>query len=147
MQFISNKVYLAMNAALFIAYNGDEDSPVAGSEIVEYCGLNKRALEPVLQKISGAGLVVSTKGAKGGYHMPSPDKVTLRDITEIFIENIIPEKHDFSGYNDVLSPSIQKSYEQWLSALESVTIEKLCKNAREQGTLNTIKAPVLNFAI
>lgn len=147
MQFLSNKLYLALNAALFIAYNGDEDSPVAGSEIVEYCGLNKRALEPVLQKLSGAGLVVSTKGSKGGYHMPKPEKVTLKNIVEAFTETLTPSKHDFAGYHDVLMPSIQTGYDAWRASLSKISFADLCQEAREKGTLNTIKAPILNFAI
>ncbi len=147
MQFVSNKLYLALNAALFIAYNGDEESPVAGSEIVEYCGLNKRALEPVLQKLSGAGLIVSTKGSKGGYHMPKPDKISLKDIAETFTSNITPKKHDFSGYHDVLIPAVQDGYKEWLKSLSGVTFAMLCADAREKGTLNKIKSPILNYAI
>lgn len=147
MQFLSNKLYLAMNAALFIAYNGNETNPVPGSEIVDYCGLNKRALEPVLQKLSGAGLIVSTKGSKGGYHMPKPEKTTLKDVAEIFIENLTPEKHDFAGYNAVLMPSIEGSYNKWLEYLSALTFAELCKKAKDEDTLNLIKPQVLNFAI
>jgi len=144
---IPNKLYLAMNAAMFIAYNGSEDVPVAGNEIVDYSNLNKRALEPVLQKLSGANIIVSVKGARGGYFMPTPDKTTLRGVAEAFITNVIPEKHEFLGYDELINSTLLECHQNWLNSLSKVTFAKLCENARSSGFLPEIKEPILNFSI
>lgn len=147
MQMLSNKLYLAMNAALFIAYNGTEDVPVSGSAIVDYCNLNKRALEPILQRLSGEGLIESIKGAKGGYYMPHPDAVTLRDVADAFITDVVPQKHDFAGYNSVLDDKLEQCYDSWLDSLSDISFKRLCHNARTLGQVAPINEPVLNFAI
>ncbi len=147
MQMISNRVYLAMNAAFFIAYNGNDDLPVAGSAIVEYSNLNKRALEPVLQRLSGADIIVSVKGAKGGYYMAHPEKTTLRDVVEAFIEGIVPEKHEFLGYDIVLDEVLTEGYNTWLENLGQTTFKDLCTKARNSGKIPVQENPILNFAI
>ncbi len=147
MQMIPNKLYLAMNAAMFIAYNGSEDSPVPGNEIVDYSNLNKRALEPVLQKLSNAGIIVSIKGARGGYFMPSPDTVTLRDVAAAFIENVIPEKHEFLGYDELINTTLKDCHKKWLNSLSDMTFAKLCNDARSAGYVPEYKEPVLYFSI
>lgn len=147
MQIIPNKLYLAMNAAMFIAYKGSEETPVVGSEIVDYSNLNKRALEPVLQKLSGADIIVSVKGARGGYFMPTPCTTTLRDVAEAFITNIVPEKHEFLGYDELINSTLTQCHQNWLKSLSKVTFEKLCENARSSGFLPKVKEGVLYFSI
>ena len=147
MQFIQNKLYLALNAALFIAYNGSDELPVPGSAIVDYSNLNKRALEPVLQRLSSAGLIVSIKGAKGGYYMARPASTTLRDVADAFIEHTVPEKHDFGGYDLLLDQHLEDCYGNWLNALSRITFSKLCGEAQKNGGLQKFTAPVLNFSI
>ncbi|MGH1403705.1 MAG: RrF2 family transcriptional regulator [Alphaproteobacteria bacterium] len=147
MQFIQNKLYLAMNAAMFIAYNGSEEQPVPGSAIVDYSNMNKRALEPVLQRLSSAGLVVSIKGARGGYYMSRPEHTTLRDIAEAFIDRVVPEKHEFEGYDSILDEKLENFYDGWLDSLSDITFSRLCVKARNSGKISKFSAPVLNFSI
>ncbi len=147
MQFTPNKLYLAMNAAFFIAYNGSEECPVPGSAIVEYSNLNKRALEPVLQKLSSAGLIVSIKGARGGYYMTRPEHTSLRDIAEIFIEQTVPQKHEFEGYGAILDTKIENSYTAWLNSLSDTAFSRLCLEAKKSGQISAVSTPVLNFSI
>ena len=146
-QFLSNKVYLAMNAALFIAFNGDETNPIPGSAIVEYSGLNKRALEPILQKLSQAGLIISVKGAKGGYYMPDKAGTNLCDIAQTFIWYTVPEKQEFTGYDRALIPFLKDSHDRWLDELRKVSFTVLCESACEEGGLSPISTPILNYAI
>ncbi len=147
MQILPNKLYLAMNAAMFIAYNGTEDMPVSGSAIVDYCNLNKRALEPVLQRLSGEGLIVSVKGAKGGYYMSHPENTTLREVVDAFVTSVVPEKHEFAGYDTILNEKLETCYESWLDSLSDISFKRLCHKARTAGQLDPINTPVLNFAI
>lgn len=147
MQLLPNKLYLAMNAAMFIAYNGNEEIPVAGSEIVEYSNLNKRALEPVLQKLSSTGIIISVKGARGGYYMPAPEETTLRDVAEAFISRVVPDKHEFAGYDTLVDSKLLQCYDSWLDSLSDITFKRLCQKARNSGQIPTHKVPVLSFSI
>ena len=80
MGFLPDRVVLAMKAAFYIAYNGRQDRPVTSAEIVEHFDLKERALEPVLQRLSNEGIIVSIKGPKGGYFVDDPVNTTLKDI-------------------------------------------------------------------
>ena len=146
MQLLPNKLYLAMNTAFFIAYNGSEESPVPGSAIINYCGLNTRGLETILQKLAHAKLVTSIKGAKGGYYMPQPEKTTLRDIVKTFIKTPVPDKHDFAGYSAILNENLKTAHRQWLESLGTVTFKQLCLNAKD-AKLTLLKPSVLSFSI
>jgi len=147
MQLLPNKLYLAMNAAMFIAYNGDVDNPVSGVAIVDYCGLNRRALEPVLQRLAGEGIIISIKGAKGGYYMPNQDIVTLRDIAEAFIDKAFPDRPEFSGYNSLLDKELEGSYSLWLESLSKSSFDQLCDRARDIDNLEPIADTVLHYDI
>lgn len=119
-----------MNAALFIAYNGSEDLPVSGGEIVEYCNLNKRALEPILQRLAAENIVISVKGSKGGYYMPQSEDITLRDVAEAFIRDVVPQKHEFSGYNEILDQKLELCFDGWLDSLSDISFKRLCHKAK-----------------
>lgn len=136
-----------MNAAMFIAYNGTEDAPVSGSAIVEHCNLNKRALEPVLQRLSSADIIVSVKGAKGGYYMQHPERTTLGDVAQAFVTRIVSDKHDFAGYDDLIDDALDMCYESWLDSLSDVSFKHLCRRAKQSGQIMPVQTPVLNFAI
>lgn len=147
MQLIPNKLYLAMNAAMFIAYNATKDRPVPGSEIANYSNLNKRALEPILQKLTQAEIIASVKGAHGGYYMPRADKVTLCDIVRAFIEEVAPANKQFHGYEDAINDVVQAGYLSMLDALEQKNFQEICGNARKSGLIAHVSDSVLNYAI
>lgn len=147
MSFISRKLFDAMRAVFAIAYNGRKNNPVSGAAIVAHFNLGERALEPVLQKLSRAGIVESVKGAHGGYYIPRPESVTLRDVMECFIESVVPEKNLYEGYANIVQDTLEACYrEQFVKGLEAVTLEDLCRRARETG-LPVIQEPVLDFSV
>ncbi len=146
MQLLPNKLYLAMNASFFIAYNGNEETPISGAAIVEYFNLNKRALEPVLQRLSGAEVVISMKGARGGYYMPDPKNTTLRDIVNTFIETVTPDKFENTAYDNILNDGIALGYHAWLEKLDGITFQDLCDTAHDQD-IPLLEGSVLNFSI
>ncbi len=147
MKLIPSKLTMAMNAALFIAYNGREDKPVSGASIVEYFGLKERALEPVLQKLSSAGIIVSIKGPKGGYFVKDTEQTTLKDIVRAFIKAPVPANDTFGTYGDILAGRIRHSLDCWMDALSEITLKDLCAQAesRDLPTLET--PPVLDFVV
>lgn len=146
MQLLPNKLYLAINAALFIAYNGNEERPVAGVDIVEYFDLSRRALEPVLQTLSAAKIVTSMKGARGGYFMLRPQDMTVGDVMRAFVTSASPRKFADNAYNALLDKKLQSTYQDWLSDLSQITFQTLCDQARASD-IPRAETPVLNFAI
>ncbi|MEJ0010742.1 MAG: Rrf2 family transcriptional regulator [Alphaproteobacteria bacterium] len=62
----SKKLFYAVEAVLFIAYNG-KTGPIAGSEVAAQQGLPARYLEPLMQKLVKAGILKGVRGPQGGY--------------------------------------------------------------------------------
>lgn len=146
MNLLPPRLYTAMNAALFIAYNGRKERPVSGTSIVEFCGLKERALEPVLQKLSNAGIIVSVKGARGGYYVADLDNVTLRDIVECFVSSPVPKDSEFGGFSQILEDRLVSSYSEWLEVLEETSLRHLCNRALV-SQVPTYDAPPLDFVV
>src|SRR5262249_30739550 len=52
--------------------------------IADAHGIPLRFLVQILLQLKGAGLVASTRGAAGGYHLTrSPDKISLADVINV----------------------------------------------------------------
>jgi Rrf2 family protein len=69
---ISAKAEYACLALLELALQGADGPPVRIREISETHGIPERYLVQILLQLKGAGLVVSTRGASGGYHLARP---------------------------------------------------------------------------
>jgi Rrf2 family protein len=66
--------------ALHLAKRADE-GPVAGRELAQREKLPADYVEQILLRLRRAGIIASTRGAKGGYVLARPaDKITLRDV-------------------------------------------------------------------
>src|ERR1700721_1386583 len=81
---ISAKAEYACLAVLALARQGPESSPVHIHEISEAYGIPERYLVQILLQLKGAGLVASTRGAAGGYHLGrDPQNIPLADIIAV----------------------------------------------------------------
>ena len=69
---ISAKSEYACLALLALARPASDDSPVRIREIAEEHGIPERYLVQILLQLKGAGLVLSTRGASGGYRLARP---------------------------------------------------------------------------
>ena len=69
---ISAKSEYACLALLALARSASDDSPVRIREIAEEHGIPERYLVQILLQLKGAGLVLSTRGAAGGYRLARP---------------------------------------------------------------------------
>ena len=73
----------ALLATLHLASRPDEQ--VTASELAEIYGISQHHLAKVLRTLSHAGIVDSTRGAKGGCAFSGdPRKVTLFDLVSLF---------------------------------------------------------------
>ena len=81
----SAKVEYACVAMLELALRYGDPQPVRLRAITDAHALSsQRFLVQVLLQLKAAGLVVSTRGASGGYHLARPpEKISLADIVDV----------------------------------------------------------------
>ena len=77
---ISTKGRYGARAALELSLRYGS-GPVMVREISESQGISERYLENILNKLRTSGLVMSTRGAKGGYELAKPpSEITLGEV-------------------------------------------------------------------
>jgi Rrf2 family protein len=87
---ISEATSLAMHTLALMA--GEPEKIISVKESASFLNVSEAHLAKVLQRLSHAGYVNSTRGPKGGFLlMKSPDEVTLLDIYEL-IEGKIDDR-------------------------------------------------------
>lgn len=83
MRKLSAKAEYACLAMLALAHHGPDDPPVRIRAIAEVHGIPERYLVQILLQLKGAGLVTSTRGASGGYHLArAPESISLGEVLE-----------------------------------------------------------------
>jgi Rrf2 family cysteine metabolism transcriptional repressor len=81
---VSAKTEYACIAVLELAARHAREEPVRIREIAEAHGIPSRFLVQILLQLKSAGLVQSTRGAAGGYHLArDPDEITLLDVMTV----------------------------------------------------------------
>ncbi len=146
MQALPNKAYMALGAALFIAFHGGKDTPIAGIAIAEHYGLKKRALEPTLQILGSKGILDSIRGQGGGYYMPAPENVSVADVVSCFLDDKNPCEKAFSEFETSIKNALKPGLNDWLSSMSAISIADLCEQSKQSGVTKMGEA-VLDFAI
>lgn len=78
---LSAKAEYACLAVLALAGSGPEDPPLRIREIAEEHGIPERYLVQILLQLKAAGLVLSTRGASGGYRLARlPERISLAEV-------------------------------------------------------------------
>src|SRR5689334_10365295 len=81
---LSAKTEYACLAMLQMAEEYDSAEPLQIRRIADEQGIPSRFLVQILLQLKGAGLVVSTRGAAGGYRLArSPQEISLADVIEV----------------------------------------------------------------
>ncbi len=136
---ISAKAEYACVAVLELAANCNDPQPVRIKAIAESQGIPQRFLVQILLQLKTAGLVMSVRGASGGYQLArSPEKISLAEvITAIDDRTLTPR----SALGDVPSrtPTVEALLGVWREIqvmeqrlLEKMTLAELLRRA-EQG--------------
>lgn len=80
---ISAKAEYACLAVLALAEQRVGDPPLRIREIAEQHGIPERYLVQILLQMKGSGLVLSTRGALGGYRLArGSDKITIGEVLD-----------------------------------------------------------------
>ncbi len=83
MQFSAKAEYACL-AMLELAIRHGDPRPVRLVDMTDAHGIPQRFLVQILLQLKGAGLVTSTRGAAGGYHLGrSPEDISLADILDV----------------------------------------------------------------
>lgn len=125
----SKKLYYAVEAVLYIAYNA-KTAPVAGTAVAAAQNLPTRYLEPMMQKLVRAGILRGVRGPTGGYMLGRERRrITLADICDVVTETqALPEISTPLG-NKTLLPVAQELTQRWREELSSISIAALCERA------------------
>lgn len=77
---ITTQAEYGLICALHLARRGG-DAPVTGRDIASQERLPSDYVEQIMLKLRRAGIVVSTRGAHGGYRLSrAPEQITVRDV-------------------------------------------------------------------
>jgi len=90
---ISAKAEYACMALLALAQQSPDAPPVRIREISDTHAIPERYLVQILLQLKGAGLVVSTRGASGGYRLARPaSKIALSEVLAVIDGPDIPQR-------------------------------------------------------
>ena len=136
---ISAKTEYACIAMIELASQYGTGEPIRIRKIAERHGVPPRFLVQILLQLKGAGLVASTRGAAGGYHLiKPPEQVSLGEVIEV-IEGANEENGQTSSASPD-SPAVKVLTQTWkqVAAMEqdllrSVTFAQLLERAKDQG--------------
>jgi len=140
---LSRKTMLALEAVLDVAYNARPD-PVQSKDITARQGIPQRYLEQVMQQLVHHGILKGVRGPKGGYTLARERrKITAGDVVRI-VDQLDAEadsepvsQAELGG--QVVDPLWGEVRGAILEKLDGVTMEDLCRQAREMGISHGVK--------
>ena len=132
---VSAKAEYACIAMLELAANRQDAQPTRVKAIADAHGIPQRFLVQILLQLKGAGLVNSTRGASGGYHLTKPaETISLADILSV-IDG--PPSIRSEADNLPHSPTVQAIRSVWRDVqaeeerlLESISLAELVRRAQ-----------------
>jgi Rrf2 family protein len=135
---ISAKTEYACIAMLELASRFGSGEPVRIRKIAERHDVPPRFLVQILLQLKGAGLVTSTRGAAGGYHLiKPPEEVSLGEVMEVIEGSTRSNGQTSSASPD--SPAVKALMQAWRSVdgiqrkmLKEISFAQLLERAREQ---------------
>jgi len=138
---VSAKAEYACIAMLELAANHRQPQPIRVKAIADAHGIPLRFLVQILLQLKGAGLVVSTRGASGGYQLTRPpEKISLANVINV-VDRTSPPRTDPAAMPQ--SPAVQAIRNVWNEIqaeeqrlLEEVTLADLVRQAQQTSGLS-----------
>lgn len=142
---LTRKTMLALEAVLDVAYNARPD-PVQSKDITARQGIPQRYLEQVMQQLVHHGILKGVRGPRGGYTLARERRrITVGDVVRVVDQ--LDEEGDREPISQaelgerVVAPLWTGTRDAILERLDEVTMEDLCRRARELGVAHGTKAP------
>ena len=135
----SKKIFYAVEAVLYIAYNAAA-GPISSRDIAERQGLPPRYLEQLMQRLVRGGVLRGMRGPRGGYVLARERRrITVGDICQILQEEKDEQEvGEYAGTSlghKVVRPVWEAAYTQVMEHLKQVNLAELC----EQAVLKNIR--------
>lgn len=136
---VSAKTEYACIAMLELASRFGSGEPVRIRKIAERHDVPPRFLVQILLQLKGAGLVASTRGAAGGYHLVHPpETVSLGDVMAV-MEGTADGDNKLTTSASPDSPAVKALSAAWQEVAEterkllaSISLAELLERARAQ---------------
>ena len=132
---LSRKTMLALEAVLDVAYNARPD-PVQSKDITRRQGIPQRYLEQVMQQLVHKGILKGVRGPRGGYTLARERrKITVGDVVRVVDQLDAEAENDPVSQAElgeqVIAPLWAETRDVVLERLDAVTMDDLCRRARE----------------
>ena len=133
MSTVSAKIDYACQAVLALAVEYESNQPVPMKGLAKAHNIPAQFLAQIFQQLRSAGMVVSIRGANGGYRLSqAPDGISVWDIVSIF------ETQDSSQSSDSpLTSVIHSTWDDVSSSrqqiLESTMFADLAQQVADSG--------------
>jgi len=136
---ISAKTEYACVAMVELSSTYGSGEPVRIRKIAERHDVPPRFLVQILLQLKGAGLVASTRGAAGGYHLlRAPDEVSLGEVMDV-IEGSSSTGNGKGSSASPDSPAVKVLMKAWQDVskverdmLHGISFADLLERARQQ---------------
>jgi Rrf2 family protein len=126
------KLFYAVEAVLFIAYNGGS-GPISSRDIATRQGLPPRYLEQLMQKLVRGGILRGVRGPHGGYLLAKERRrITVGDICDILSEDKDDQDQGYAGTplgQHIVLPVWESANLQMMNHLRHVNLAELCEQA------------------
>ncbi|HEX2654809.1 MAG TPA: Rrf2 family transcriptional regulator [Xanthobacteraceae bacterium] len=140
---LSRRSQMAIEAMVAIACSGGE--LVSTTMLAERMAVSRRTLEPVLQALARAGLLISTKGPTGGYALAlERNRISVQQIVES-TESTLEEESDHKpsplcrGVIDPISKRIRSAEAELLAGIK---LSDLRLEAQRLGCAPSYSRPI-----
>jgi Rrf2 family protein len=151
MILLSRRSLLGIAAVVDIAVHA-RPGPVAAKLLAARHHLPPRHLETLLQALVRTGILKGVRGPRGGYELAKERRrITAGDIVRAAMtsqpdDGMTPEPESLL-VELVVGPEVQRAGEAFLSALDQLTVEDLCRKADDRRVFGSERAEHLDFAI
>jgi Rrf2 family protein len=144
MMLLSPRSLLAIAAVVDIALHA-RPTPVAAKALASRHNLPPRHLETVLQALVRAGILKGVRGPRGGYELARERRrITAAEIVHAAMtvtgEDAPSELPQSRLVDEVIAPAVMRATEAFLAALDSVTVEDLCRDADQRSVFGGVPA-------
>ena len=137
---LSRRLYYAMEAVLFIAYNSGSGL-VGGKEIATSQNVPTRYLEPMMQKLVRSGVLRGVRGPRGGYALGREKRlITLAQVCDA-LDDDESAFHSTPLGNKVILPAMEQLRESMYQQLDAITLSDLCERAAQMRVARNNESP------
>lgn len=135
---LSAKAEYACLAVLELALHSGETSPLRAADIADANGIPQRFLVQILLQLKGAGLVNSTRGSAGGYHLAvPPEQISLWDVIHLIdgpdAQPVVTHHNGRTSSWEALQRVWDEASKAQMQLLRGVRFDRLMREASHAG--------------